>query len=221
MNELKDLVKSGPVRFLPLILLVDTSGSMEGDKIKAMNRAVRDMLKEFCAGDIPSEIRVAVIAFGGDTPRVHVPLQPAKQIQWVDMAAGGHTPMGAAMTMAAQLIEDRQTVPGTCFRPTVVLISDGQPRDNIENGLSAFGGEKRASKSQRFALAIGNDANPDMLARFINPPAPEGRVFQGQDAPQIVSFMRWVTISVSMRSRSQKPNAPAQAADPFDLSVFK
>jgi len=218
MSELKDLVKSAPVRFLPLILMVDTSGSMEGEKIKAMNRAVREMLKEFCAGEIPSEIHVAVIAFGGDTARLHIPLQLAKQIQWGDMVADGGTPMGAAMILAAQLIEDRAVVPGSCFRPTVVLISDGLPGDNIEKGLAAFGGEKRAAKSQRFALAIGSDANPEMLARFTNP---AGRVFQAHDAPQIVSFMRWVAMSVSIRSRSQKPNEPAQAPDPFDLSVFK
>ena len=56
--------------------------------------------------DPRTEIHVCVVTFGGEA-RVHTPLQPARDVGWVDMQAEGDTLMGAAMTLAAGLIVTR------------------------------------------------------------------------------------------------------------------
>src|SRR4051794_20547853 len=97
MATLKDFVQAAP-RPLPVIVLADVSGSMAGEgKIEALNKSLREMIAGFASEeDFRAEIHLAVIAFGGQA-WVHIPLQPARQVQWQDMQADGGTPMGAGL----------------------------------------------------------------------------------------------------------------------------
>jgi uncharacterized protein YegL len=42
------------------------------------------------------------------------------------------TPMGAALTMASNIINDKEKVTSKGYRPVVVLVSDGYPNDSWE-----------------------------------------------------------------------------------------
>ena len=203
-------------RPLPVILLADVSGSMaESGKIAALNQAVRDMLAAFSSSDdLRAEIHVAIVTFGGDA-RVHVPLQPAGAVQWTEMQASGGTPMGAAMTLAADLIEDREQVPARAYRPTVVLVSDGQPTGEWEGGLERLTRQGRAQKADRMALAIGGDADVEMLRRFLGDD--QKRVFVAADALRIRDFFAYVTMTMTARGRSATPNDIPKLQSPFDL----
>ena len=203
-------------RPLPVILLADTSGSMgEGGKIAAMNQAVRDMLAAFSSSDdLRAEIHVAIITFGGEA-RVHTPLQPASAVQWSDMHAGGGTPMGPAMALAADLIEDREQLPARAYRPTVVLVSDGQPTGEWEQGLDRLTHQGRAQKADRMALAIGGDADVEMLRRFLGDE--QKRVFVAADARRIRDFFAYMTMTMTARGRSATPNDIPALQSPFDL----
>lgn len=215
MSQLKEFTASA-ARPLPVILLADISGSMsiEG-KIDALNQAIREMLVTFSiSDDLRAEIHVGIITFGGEA-RIHVPLQPASSVKWTDLAANGGTPMGQAMTMAADLIEDREQIPGRAYRPTVVLISDGQPTDPWQAGLERISKQGRAQKAERLSLAIGGDADVTMLKRFL---ADEKKqVFVAADSRRIKEFFQFVTMSVTARGRSANPNEVPQMQDPFNL----
>lgn len=202
-------------RPLPVILLADTSGSMgESGKIAAMNAAVREMLEAFTSGeDLRAELHVAIITFGGEA-RVHTPLQPARTVQWSDMQAGGGTPMGAAMRLAAELVADRDKVPGRAYRPTVILVSDGQPTDDWEPACEDLR-SGRAGKADRMALAIGADADVEMLRRFLGDA--DRPVYAAADARRIRDFFRYVTMTMTARSRSATPNDVPKLQDPFGL----
>jgi uncharacterized protein YegL len=97
----------------------------------------------------------------------------------------------------------------------IVLVSDGQPNDEWEKPLAALLASNRGSRADRFALAIGEDADPAMLARFVNDPSRP--VLRTSDARQVIKFFRWVTMSVTARSRSATPNAAVAAASRFVL----
>ncbi len=203
-------------RPLPVIVLADVSGSMASEgKITALNRAVRDMVSSFAAEEEGrAEIQVAIITFG-DSAQLHTELQPAGQIEWADMSAGGLTPMGAAMELAADLIDDREAIPARAYRPTVVLVSDGIPTDDWETGLRRLTGEGRGSKVFRLALAIGGDADEGMLRKFAG--GPEATLYRAEDARRIRQFFEFLTMTVTHRSRSINPNAVPQVSSPFDL----
>jgi uncharacterized protein YegL len=193
-------------RPLPVILIVDISGSMNtAGKMLAVNQAVAEMLRSFEEEDSEYvEIRVAIITFGNKEAVLHQDLLPASQARWVEMKAAGQTPMGSAFTLAQQLIEDKQRIPSRAYAPSIVLISDGVPTDDWETALKALLASERAAKAARFALAIGDDAQIEMLQTFLQDK--NGKVFQAHEAADISKFFRWVTMSVSTRSQSNNPN---------------
>jgi uncharacterized protein YegL len=202
-------------RPLPVLLLADVSGSMSADgKIQALNHAVREMLEAFQdESDLRAEVHLAVITFGGEA-RVHLPLGPALNVSWTDLSASGGTPMGAAFDLAREMVEDPVIVPGRAYRPTIVLVSDGQPTGPHpwQPSLQSLLAGERSGKSFRMALAIGADADHDVLQAFLADP--EARVYRADAARQIRQFFQLVTMSVSARSRSANPNsAPAHLPD--------
>jgi len=216
MSRLKEFTTQS-ARPLPVVLLADVSGSMGGDgKIQALNHAVREMIEAFLdESDLRVEIQVAVITFGGEA-RIHLPLRPSREAAWTDLEASGGTPMGAAFNIARELIEDRQVIPGRAYRPTIVLVSDGQPTDSWQEPLNALLESERGGKAFRMAMAIGADADHDVLQAFLGDP--EARVFQAGEARQIRQFFQLVTMSVSSRSRSANPNStPSLPDDGWDL----
>ena len=175
MTELKDFVIQ-TARPLPVILLADVSGSMkENGKIDALNEAVANMISAFSEEDTTrAEIQLAVIAFGAGGARVHRPLCSATSGDWTPLTAKGPTPLGAALELAKGLIEDREQIPSRAYRPTLILISDGHPtgpdgkpttdwRSSLQNVLES----ERASNAVRFAMAIGDDADQDVLNAFL------------------------------------------------------
>jgi uncharacterized protein YegL len=216
MSRLKEFTTQ-TARPLPVILLADISGSMGVDgKIQALNHAVHEMIEAFQdESDLRAQIHVSVITFGGQA-RTHLPLGPASAASWSDLGASGGTPMGAAFELARELVEDRARIPGRAYRPTLVLVSDGQPTDSWEQPLEALLGSERGGKAFRMALAIGADADHDVLQAFLADP--EARVFRADEARQIRQFFQLVTMSVSSRSRSANPNStPALPDDGWDL----
>lgn len=218
MASLKEFTVS-TARPLPVILMADVSGSMAADgKIDALDAAVAEMQAAFAEeeDDGRAEIHLAVVTFGG-TATLHTPLTPASEAKWTPMSASGRTPMGAALGLVTDLVEDRDRVPSRAYRPTIVLVSDGLPNDEWKEPLKRLLGSERAAKAQRFALGIGADADHDVLRAFLDDP--EGRVFEAHEAREIRKFFRWVTMSVTSRSRSGQPNRTVDV-DPADLDDF-
>lgn len=203
-------------RPLPVVLLADVSGSMSTNgKIEALNSSVSEMLATFAdEDDLRAEIHTSVITFGGSA-KVHTPLAPASDIEWTEMKANGRTPMGRAMELAAEMIADREAIPSRAYRPTVVLVSDGQPTDDWKTGLSQLCEQGRPSKADRMALAIGADADEEMLRRFLGDP--EEPIYRADDAHRIKEFFDFVTMTVTTRSRSADPNQIPDLQNPFLL----
>lgn len=123
---------------LPVCLLLDVSSSMSGEKIDSLNKAVRQMMDTFSQEEkLETEILVSVITFGNEA-RLQIPFAKASDIQWADLKVNGNTPMGDALKMAKEMIEDKETTPSRAYRPTIVLVSDGQPTDSWERPLEDF-----------------------------------------------------------------------------------
>jgi uncharacterized protein YegL len=193
---------------MPLILLLDTSGSMMGDKIAALNNACSRMVKKL-KEEAMKEVKVVltVITFGNNGVQLvtNPPHQDVAKYLWQDLYTDGNTPMGIALTMAKDLIEDKETTPSRIYRPLVVLVSDGVPTDSWEQPLEAFIGNGRSSKCDR--LAMGIMCHTDVLDKFVN--GTGNAVIAAKDADDIIRFFKFVTMSVTQRSHSKDPNQQA------------
>ncbi|MBI0471278.1 vWA domain-containing protein [Pectobacterium parmentieri] len=202
MSELKKF-QNQTARALPVIVLADTSGSMSTDgKIDALNQGLREMLESFKQESrLRAEIQVSVITFGGNQAELSLPLTPAHQLQNIaPLEANGMTPLGGALSLACDIIED----PTRKFQPVVVLISDGYPNDDWEGPFDRLVKGELTAEANRFAMAIGADADETMLSEFANDP--EAPLFRAENARDIRRFFRAVSMSVSARSRSGTPN---------------
>ena len=193
---------------LPVVLLLDTSGSMYGDKISSLNDAVRKMLRTFTKEESQAnEFLVSIVTFGGTASLAYSPT-PASELAFTDLSADGGTPLGAAIDVAKTLIEDREQTPSRAYRPLVVLVSDGVPTDSWEASSDHFIQDGRSAKCDRMALGIGREAYDGpgraTLERFIA--GTEHQVFEAEDAGEIHNFFKFVTMSVVSRSLSQNPN---------------
>ena len=218
MSELKKF-QVQTARPLPIIVLADTSGSMSVDgKIEALNRGLQEMIVSFAKESrLRAEIQVSVITFGGSQAGLNLPLTPAHQLQsFTPLIAEGMTPLGGALSLASQMIEDKECIPSRAYKPVVVLVSDGYPNDDWKGPFTHFVNGERTSKATRFAMAIGADADEAMLSAFANDP--EAPLFRAENARDIHRFFRAVTMSVSARSQSATPNqaTPLQIAPADD-----
>ncbi len=159
-------------RPLHFIYLCDCSGSMAAQgKMQALNQAIRQSLPGMArvARDNP-EARVLVRAVRfADRAHWHIATPtPVEQLEWQDLQAGGITAMGEALELvAAQL--DSPPMEQRALPPVLVLISDGQPTDDFEAGLQQLMRRPWAQKAVRLAIALGHDADLDVLQAFIGP----------------------------------------------------
>lgn len=189
---------------LPVVLLLDVSYSMQGEKMDKLNAAVKEMIKDFANAEKNEiEILVSVITFGSEV-LLHTPYTSAKDIEWKDLQVTGMTPMGNAFAMAKAMIEDKETTPSTAYRPTLVLVSDGAPTDDWEQPLRKLVNEGRSQKCDRMAMAIGSEASNVVLNEFIT--GTDYSVFTAEDASKIQEFFKFVTMSVTTRTQSQNAN---------------
>jgi len=206
MSELKKF-QVQTARPLPIIVLADTSGSMsDNGKIEALNKGLKDMISSF-AGEsrLRAELQVSLITFGGSRAELNLPLTPAHQLQgFTRLVAEGMTPLGGALSLAYDMIEDKDCIPSRAYKPVIVLVSDGYPNDDWQAPFARLVNGERSSKATRFAMAIGADADEAMLGDFANDP--EAPLFRAENAGDIYRFFRAVTMSVSARSQSATPN---------------
>lgn len=205
---------------LPVVLLLDTSSSMnaggEQSKIAELDSAVRDMIKDFAHEEqLETEIQVSVITFGYDGVKLALPYTNASKVEMKKLEAQGNTPMGTAIRMAKDMIEDKETTPSRAYRPLVILCSDGAPNDDWEAPMDNFIKDGRSSKCDRMAMAIGSDANEAVLKRFIE--GTENPLFYAKDASSMHKFFKFVTMSVATRSHSQNPNVIMKIEPPKEI----
>ena len=205
MSLLDSFTTESP-RPLPVILMLDTSGSMRVDgKIQALNLGLADLLETLRdEDDGTGVIHVAVVTFGGDQPKLVGQLVPVAQFSVEPLAAAGRTPMGGAFELVSAMVEDRDVIPSRAYRPTIALLSDGIPTDEWEGPLAAFLAGERAQKATRLALGIGADASRDCLREFAGE---DHNVRRIDEVSQIRAYLQFVSMSVVARSVSQDPNA--------------
>lgn len=212
---LKDVVIK-EARPLPVLFLVDNSGSMANEKINTVNAALKEMIAEFTSiKNAKGKIHIGIITFGNKVEVIQ-PIDKIENISLPEFTASGKTWMGEAIEKAVDLLEDRTMVPERAYTPTIILLSDGLPSDcpgkmNPQNydfsqwePLRKLHSSKRLIKCPKLALGIGEGTNYRMLNAFIN--NPEVPVIKANDLTTVTKFFQWVTYSVRRRSVSSNPN---------------
>ncbi|WP_411868301.1 vWA domain-containing protein [Vulcanococcus limneticus] len=192
-------------RPLHFFYLCDCSGSMAAQgKMQSLNQAIRQSLPGMAnvARDNPeARVLVRAVAFS-DQASWHI-AEPTsvETLQWRDLEAGGVTAMGDALRLVAEQLHT-PPMEERALPPVLVLISDGQPTDDFEAGLERLMREPWAQKAVRLAIALGHDADLEVLQQFIGPaPANQRersprRPLQASNATSLAQYIQWASTAV-------------------------
>ena len=134
---------------LPIVMLIDVSGSMnqkmgsndDDRKIDILYRATNMMIDKLDEQAKTQEcgFKVAIITFGNNV-ELHTPYTDVKDIKGklAPFSASGETPLGHAIDLAKDMIDDKKVTLSRWYRPGVVIISDGKPTDSYKNIMKSF-----------------------------------------------------------------------------------
>jgi uncharacterized protein YegL len=191
-----------PENRCPVILLVDTSGSMAGEPIAALNEGL-NIFKETVVQDEQASLRVdvAIVGFG--------PVELVQDFVTIDqfspphLSAHGLTPMGEALSYALDLLETRKTTYRNngiqYYRPWVFLITDGAPNPDSpwQQAAARLQDAERQRKLSFFAVGVqGADMN---TLRQISPMERPPLMLKGLD---FRSMFLWLSDSMVRVSSS-------------------
>ncbi|MGC9469178.1 MAG: vWA domain-containing protein [Anaerolineae bacterium] len=206
-------------RPLHFIWIADCSGSMKTDgKIQALNVAIREAIPHMqkVASENPNaQVLVRAIKFSSGAQWHISQPTPVEDFKWEDLQADGVTDMGKALSMVA----DQLKIPPMTDRalpPVLVLISDGQPTDNFEKGLKELMEQPWGKKAVRISIAIGSDADYDVLQKFIG--HPEIKPLQANNPEALVNYIKWVSTAV-LKSASSPASQAAGATQVGNVPV--
>ncbi|WP_427160531.1 vWA domain-containing protein [Aliinostoc sp. HNIBRCY26] len=199
-----------PENRCPVILLLDTSGSMRGQPIQELNRGLaafrEDVLKDAQAS---LSVEVAIVTFG--PVRLMQDFVTIDQFTPPKLEAEGVTPMGQAIEYALDLLENRkQTYKDNgilYYRPWVFLITDGAPTDSWEGAAQRV---REAEERRRLSFFTVGVQSADMnKLRQIAPPQRPPVMLNGLDFRAL-----FVWLSTSMKRVSSGKVGEAVALPP-------
>lgn len=152
----------------PLVLVLDCSGSMEGNPIFQLNQGLKLLEAELKQDVIAAKrVRILVIKYGGyDECEMLGDWCDAMDFTAPVLEACGLTPTGQAVSLALSEIEaekDRLKAAGVPYtRPWMFLISDGQPTDNWMQAAQECRQAQAANKVAVFPISVGEQATESM-----------------------------------------------------------
>lgn len=191
-------------RQMSLFFIVDTSGSMDGEKIAAVNTAIREVLPE--VADISSEnadaqIKVACLQFANDVQWLFKPTN-VEGLTWTDLSANGMTAMGAAFNELNSKLSRKEFLdsPTGNFAPVLFLMSDGQPTDEYRKALDSLRENRWFKVAIRVAIAIGDDADMQVLTEFTGNPELVLTAHTPEALKQMIRFVSVTSSKIGSRS---------------------
>lgn len=198
-------------RRLPIYLLLDTSGSMAGAPIQAVNQGVNLLYNELMNDPSAIEtVHIAVITFDSQAKMV-MPLTELTQFNPPNLNAGGTTSLGAALHLLGSSL-DRDIVSNSSnrkgdYKPLVFLMTDGMPTDNWEHQADAIKNRTKQKVATIIALGCGGGVETSTLKRIT-----EVVLMMDSVTPdQITQFFKWVSQSVSTASVSAQAAGGGEA----------
>lgn len=156
------------------VLLLDTSGSMQGEPIRALNEGLRTFCQELNKDHLARRrVEVAVVTFD-DTVNVLHDFMTADQFRPPELQAGGATCMGTGILKALEMVRQRKSLYRTngiaYYRPWVFLITDGEPLGEPQDVVARAAQQVRDEEDHHRVVVFGvgvREANMEKLSRIV------------------------------------------------------
>lgn len=197
-----DIIDEVPRKVMTMFYLVDTSGSMSGAKIGALNTAVRETLpivEEISNNNSDSKIKIAVLEFSSGCEWMYPAPEDVKGFEWRDLQAGGLTSLGEAYETLNQKLSQSHGFmqeATSSFAPVILLLSDGVPTDDAKRGLEKLKTNNWFNAATKVAIAIGDETNV-CKQTFVDFTGNDEAVFTVHNIDQLKKIIRMVSVTAS------------------------
>ena len=198
-DDAEEIAKKSMVLFF----LIDCSGSMHGSKIGTINSVMEELIPEIRGiGGADADIKLAVMKFSSGCEWMYDAPVSVEDFEWTNLDADGVTDLGAAFSALAGKLSRNEFMssPSLSFAPVMLLLSDGYPTDNFEKGLAELQQNKWYSAGIKAAVAIGEEADHEILARFTGNPDSVVTANNGEALAKLIKFVAVTSSQIGSRS---------------------
>jgi uncharacterized protein YegL len=191
------------VRRLPVYLLLDTSGSMRGEPIEAVNTGISVMVSALRQDPHALEsVYVSIITFDIEA-KIVVPLTALDELQvpHIDTPQSGPTHLGLALETLGKRV--RQELRYSTaeqkgdWAPFLFVMTDGKPSD-----IQLYEQQCPHMRSIGFASIIGCVAGPKARKEDLEPLCDHVVALDTMDTASFSSFFKWISSAISGGNRS-------------------
>lgn len=202
-------------RRLPVYLLIDSSGSMQGEPIHAVNVGISAMLTALRQDPYALEsVYLSLITFDCNVKEV-LPLTPLEsaQVGDIELPRSGATHLGEALEFLVDkvnqdVIKSSDDRKGD-FRPMLFIMTDGSPSDLMQFKES-LPKVKASNFAEIIACAAGPKAKPEFLKQITNNVV----VLDNMESSAFSQFFKWVSDSIAAGSVSAGVDGPLENSLP-------
>lgn len=193
------------------VVLVDVSGSMQGQPIAALEKGYAAFTQYLRTDALASKrVEVAVVTFG-DTATVLVPLQEARSLRPAGFTASGRTNLAAGLNLALDILEERKAAYKAAglqyYRPWIMLLTDGRADPGgFDQAVARLNSVEKDRGVTIFAIGAGPHVDWNQLSRLSlqRSPAP-------LDGLKYEELFEWLSASLSNVSNSTEFGGSDQA----------
>ena len=191
------------MRRLPVYLVLDTSGSMRGEPIEAVNTGISLMVSALRQDPHALEsVHVSIITFDFDA-KVVVPLTALDELQvpHIDTPQSGPTHLGLALEMLGERVK-QEVLYSTAeqkgdWAPFLFVMTDGKPSD-----IQLYEQQCPKMRSIGFASIIGCVAGPKARKEDLEALCDHVVALDTMDSASFSSFFKWISSAISSGNRS-------------------
>ncbi len=182
---------------LAMVLVIDKSGSMSGDRIEMAKSAARSAVELLGRRD-----QVAVLAFDGET-YVISEMQPATSAMKISdeiarIEAGGGTSMYPAMEMSFEML-----MTASAKLKHVILLTDGISSGGDFEGMAQ---QMSSAKITVSTVAVGDGSDTSLLEQIAR--VGKGRYYFTSDPAQVPQIFAKETVTASKSAIDEQPFIP-------------
>lgn len=191
------------MRKLPVYLLLDTSGSMQGEPLEALKNGVQTLVGSLRQDPYALEsVHLSLISFDREA-RLLMPLTPLESFILPEIKApdSGPTHLGAALELLLERVS-HEVLPHSAdhkgdWKPLLFVLTDGSPSDT-QVYQQACANIQRKGFAMVMACAAGPRAKTEPLGLLTT------HVFRMDtlDSHSFSQFFKWVSASVASDNRS-------------------
>lgn len=147
--------------------MIDISGSMNGHKISAVTDALENLKETLIGYSYDHEpVRICVQIFSREVRWYQEEPTPIEYFQWEEPFCTGMTSLGKACTSLSEFLKN------DCLSDSlkIILISDGCPTDDYDEGLNNLSDLNIFNTTERFAIGLGEEVDIPSLVKFTGNP---------------------------------------------------